>query len=195
MSLEAILAVIESSGEGEIARLHAEAASRAEKISADAVREAERKREAARCEAMQPISGERARILHQAKMEAAQVLGEARRRIVESTLMEVRRRFAAARADSGYAATLRRLAEEALHHIHAAEDGGGSPVLDVDSRDVSLLREMLPERVSVHPSIESWGGVVAHSSDRTITVDNTLEARLERAMPFLRVLIEKELDG
>jgi vacuolar-type H+-ATPase subunit E/Vma4 len=128
-------------------------------------------------------------------MEAAQAMGEVRRRIVESTLIEVRCRFAAVRADDGYAATLRRLAEEALQHISAAEDDGGSPVLDSDPRDESLLRQMLPAGVSIHPSIESWGGVVAHSADGNITVDNTLEARLERAMPFLRVLIEKELDG
>ncbi|MBI3962024.1 MAG: hypothetical protein HY335_04650 [Deinococcus sp.] len=183
MSLESILAAIEASGEVEVARLGAEAAARAQQIVAEAELKAVAIQEAAR----QPAAGERARRLHQAKLVALRLVGEVRQRLVEAALAETRRRLASARASPDYA--LRLLIQEALSALGSAELAGGWPLVEVDPRDEALARRILDELgvdLAIVSALHCWGGVVVRSGDGRVVVTNTLEARLERAIPFLR---------
>jgi vacuolar-type H+-ATPase subunit E/Vma4 len=189
MSLEVILASIESSGEAEIDRLRSEAESRARQALEAAERKAAITREEARHAALRPAAAERARRLHQAKLEALRTIGEVRQQLVETMLLETRRRLTDLRADPDYPLILRRLIAEAVAALGEAELRSGRVLLEIDPRDERHICHILNE-LGVNPqvvsSLHGWGGVVVTSCDGRIVVNNTLEARLERATPVLR---------
>ena len=191
MSLEAILVEIEASGEAEAARLRAETEARARQRLADAEQAAAARQDEARRAALLPVPGERARQLHHARLEALRMVGKVRDRLVEAALAETRRRLAGLRAGPDYPLILRCLTEEAIRVLGDEAAGTGSPPswLEADPRDEALLRRILRDLgldLAVRPSLEGWGGLVARSGDGRIVATNTLEARLERATPFLR---------
>jgi V/A-type H+/Na+-transporting ATPase subunit E len=189
MSLEVILASIESSGEAEIDRLRSEAESRAQQILEAAERKAAIVREEARRAALWPAAAERARRLHQAKLEALRTVGEIRNQLIETTLSETRRHLVDLRADPDYPLILRRLIAEAVDALGEAELHNGRVVLEIDPQDERLIRHILDDLgvdLQVVSSLHGWGGIVVTSSDRRVVVNNTLESRLERATPFLR---------
>lgn len=188
MSLEVILASIESSGEAEIDRLRSEAESRAQQILEAAERKAAIVREEARRAALWPATAERARRLHQAKLEALRTVGEIRNQLIETTLSETRRHLADLHADPDYPLILRRLIAEAVDALGEAELHNGRVVLEIDPQDERLIRHILDDLgvdVQVVSSLHGWGGIVVTSSDGRVVVNNTLESRLERATPFL----------
>ena len=189
MSLAAILAAIESSGEAEAAQLRSEAEARARQILADAERQAAARRETARRAALQPAARETARRLHRAKLEALCALGEVRDGLIERALSAVSDGLGRLRADAAYPLALRRLTEEAINLLGDEGADGQRCLLEVDPRDEALLQRILGDlglNLTVIPALTAWGGVVARSSDGRIAAINTLEARLERAKPLLR---------
>jgi len=191
MSLEAILAAIEASGEAEVARLRAETGTRARQILAEAERTATSRRDEARQAVLLAVPGERARQLHHARLEALRTIGEVRNHLVETALAEARLQLANLRADSDYPLILRRLTEEAIRVLGDEAVGTGSAPswLEADPRDEALLRRILHDLgidLVIKTSLDCWGGLVARSGDGRIVAVNTLEARLERATPFLR---------
>ncbi len=189
MSLEAILASIDSSGEAEIEELRCEAESHARQVLEAAERKAAVVREEARRTALWPASAERARRLHQAKLEALRTVGEIRQQLSETLLLETQQQLAELRADPDYPHIVRRLMVEALEALGEAELRSGRVVLEIDLRDerhISPILNDLGLNLQVVSSLHGWGGVAVTSSDGRVVVDNTLESRLERATPFLR---------
>jgi vacuolar-type H+-ATPase subunit E/Vma4 len=189
MSLEAILAAIEAAGEIEVARLRAEAEGRVRQSLSEAEKVAGLRREEARREALRPVAGERARRLHQAKVEALRIGGEVRERLVQTALSEARNHLARLRDDLDYPLIQRGLIEEAIGALGDEVAAASRCRLEVDQRDAALVRRILEDLgldLKIALSLHCWGGVVAHSADDGIVATNTLEARLERATPFLR---------
>lgn len=214
MSVEALLAAIEASGEAEAARMQAEAESRVQRILDEARRKAAARREQMRQAALLPAASERARRLHQARLEALNMVGQVRYRLADEAVAQTQRRLVAFRADPAYPLVLRRLVEQAIRALGIrssdADDGADKigacsedpPVLEGDPRDEVLLHRCLDELGLDFPiqfSLNCWGGVVASSSDSRIVVTNTLEARLERATLLLRrdlaARLEQGLNG
>jgi V/A-type H+-transporting ATPase subunit E len=189
VSLEAILAAIEASGTAEVARQRAQTEARVQAILAEAAASAEARREAARRAARRWAPGAHSRQRHQAQLEALRAAGAARDQLIDAVLAEVRRRLANLRADPSYPDILRRLAQEAVEVLGDEAARAGPPRLEVDPRDEALLHSMLGmlgAQVAVTPSLSGWGGVIARSGCDRIVATNTLEARFERAAPFLR---------
>jgi vacuolar-type H+-ATPase subunit E/Vma4 len=200
MSLDVILEAIEATGEAEAARQHAETEARVQQILAEATRVAATRREDRRRDTLLPAAGERSRRLHQARLEALRTTGAARERLVEEVLAETRRRLASIRADLDYPAILCRLTEEAVAVLGDEIADGSQPHLEADPRDEALLRRILSQlglRITVTTPLACWGGVIVKSGSGQIVATNTLEARLERATPFLRrelaALMESQL--
>jgi len=189
MSLEAILAAIDAAGQAEANRIRAEAESHARQTLDDARPKADSVWEEARRAALRPVAGERARRIHQARLEALRIVGETRERFLVEALNETRQRLAHLRAAPDYRPILRQLLIEAFDALGEEEMSGGKPELDVDPRDEALVRGLLAELdldLPVVPSLDTWGGVVAHSGDGRIVVINTLEARFTRITTHLR---------
>lgn len=189
MSLQAILDAISAAGEAQIREVERLANTRAREILSTADLEAQEAREAASEKASAPAGRERARILHLAHLESLHIRGNVREALVEATLDRTRGRLANLHAEREYPAILRRLVEEALAEIDDSPGETGKISLEADPRDQLLLEKILVILgldLRIEYPLNCWGGVVARSEDGQIVVINTLEARLERALPYLR---------
>jgi vacuolar-type H+-ATPase subunit E/Vma4 len=68
-------------------------------------------------------------------------------------------------------------------------ENGSKACLEADLRDQEAMEGLIAELEStleVSYTLTCWGGLVARSKDGRVTVINTLEARLEKATPYLR---------
>lgn len=195
MSLETILQKITASGEAELIELQREKEIQIQNILTEAKQEAAERREAARQAVLQPVSGECARRLHKARLEALQLVGSTRDEVVAEALAQVEACLRQLRHSPMYPTILKRLVEEAVRVLGEEELNGDlavssfRPELAIDSRDESLWPDILADlalELDVVVTLDSWGGIILRSGDGRIIVTNTLEARLERATPFLR---------
>jgi vacuolar-type H+-ATPase subunit E/Vma4 len=195
MSLEVILKSIETSGEVELAQLQQETEMRMQQILAEAEQKVALRHEMTRQMVVTPVAGERARRLHQARLEALQIVAAARDRLVTSALEQTRHCLMELRREPIYTYVLQGLIEEAVRGLGDEELNSATvipaipPWLEIDARDEALVRGILIDLdldLAIKPRLNSWGGVSVHSGDGRIIVTNTLESRLERAMPYLR---------
>lgn len=195
MSLEVILKSIETSGEVELAQLQQETETRMQQILAEAEQKAALRHEMTRQTVVTPVAGERARRLHQARLEALQIVAAARDQLVTSALEQTRHCLMELRREPIYTYVLQGLIEEAVRGLGDEELNSATvipaipPWLEIDARDEALVRVILLDLdldLAIKPTLNSWGGVSVHSGDGRIIVTNTLESRLERAMPYLR---------
>lgn len=189
MSLSAILDAIRTAGEAQIQQIETNCNLQIQEIMQQANLEVDTSREQARAAALAPSFGERAKIIHQARQRALQTIGNVRESIVDAALDQTKGRLAGMRTDAAYPDVLRSLVDEAITELQETlmEPWGYS--LQADPRDRNLLEAILSDKqieTDVSYSIEVWGGVIAGSLDNRVVVINTLEARLERASPFLR---------
>lgn len=189
MSLEAILAAIAAAGDSQVAAIEQEAQHAAAGVLASARAEADKARRDASDRAVAPAYREHARILHRARLTYLRTVGDAREAAVDAALEQVRSYLARLRADARYPVVLHRLTEEALAALHGSLEDPGRAYLQVDARDEQLTLQILRDlglQLRIEPGPDCWGGLVATSEDGRIVVINTLESRLQRAMPFLR---------
>jgi V/A-type H+-transporting ATPase subunit E len=188
VSLQGILNAIQATGENQAREIQEDAQAQAQQILAQAGTEAERLRQRSRQSAAAPASEERLRILHQAKLEALQVVNDAREELIDEVLRESRARLAEIRKDLGYPKLLRRLTREALAELRGSLKEDAVIWLQADPRDRSPLQSILTElgpEVQTGYGLDCWGGVVCRSEDGRVVVVNTLEGRLDCAVPHL----------
>ena len=189
MSLDAILRAITASGDAQVRQIEERACTQVDEILSNARLEAARIREQTFNAAVAPAARERSRIIHRARLEALQTTGNLRETLVDTALKQVRERLACVCAEAAYADVLRRLAQETLAELGISPEDGGSACLEIDPRDRALMESILVEmklHLPVRDNLDCWGGLVARSEDGRVEVINTLEARLERATPYLR---------
>jgi vacuolar-type H+-ATPase subunit E/Vma4 len=189
MSLEAILEAIRGAGDAQVGEIEARTRTQVYEILANARVESEEVEEEAYNTAIAPAAKERARIIHRARLEAIRVVGEAREALVDMTLERTRGVLAGLRTDRQYPEVLCRLLEEALAELRSSLEHQAIIHLEADRRDRALLESLLKHLdvdIEVSYIKECWGGLVARSEDGRVVVDNLLETRLERAIPFLR---------
>ena len=189
MSLQEVLTSIRSSGEAQLAEIEARTKLQVREILVNAQAEADEIREAARAAASAPAGSERARVLHRAHLESLHNLGSAREALIESTLDQTRGRLGNLRTEKIYPQVLRQLVEESLAEIKISTNDVDRAWLEADPLDQDLLATILSDmslRLTVKYSLASWGGLIVRSEDGQIVVINTLETRLERAIPYLR---------
>lgn len=189
MSLEAILSAIETGGREEAGALVQQAQSEAAAIIEAAQREAQRVQQDARERAVTPAYRERARILHRARLEALRTVGDARETAIDAILAQARIILSQMRSTPAYPRTLRRLTEESLAELERSLEDRGAARLEIDARDEALMAEIIRSlnlQLPLSCTLQCWGGLVASSQDGRIVVINTLESRLDRALPFLR---------
>lgn len=119
-------------------------------------------------------------------------VGEVRESLVDTTLEECRKRLTLFRPDPSYPEILRQLLWETLLEMETClqiGENGRKACLEADPRDREVMEGFIAELESsleVNYTLSCWGGLVARSEDGRVTVINTLEARLEKAIPFLR---------
>lgn len=197
MSLQAILEQILATGDAQVQEIERETQAQVGEILAHARMEADRIEEDARDTSSAPAARERARIIHHARLEALRLIGSVQEDLVDSALTQTRERLAAIRSKPSYPDVLRQLTHEALDEL-TAPGREEKPVLVADTRDQPLLENNLDDlTLDLHVSYDltCWGGLIAKSEDGRVVAINTLEARLERAMPFLRGYLAGLFEG
>ncbi|MCJ7623387.1 MAG: V-type ATP synthase subunit E family protein, partial [Anaerolineaceae bacterium] len=100
--------------------------------------------------------------------------------------------------DTAYPTILRRLTKQALIELAGSLEQIGRAKLEADERDKSLLEEILQDldlEIAVSYDLHCMGGVIAKSEDGRLVVINTMEARLERSIPFLRRYLAESFEG
>jgi len=189
MSLLAILDAIRESGEAQVREIGERTNHQIHEMQGTAGLEAKRVAEEVYATSVAPAIRERARILHHARLEALQITGNEREALVDETLEQTREDLKGLRADITYPAVLRGLTNEALRELDGSLEELSSAQLNVDPRDKDLMEKILSEielTLKVIYNLDCWGGLIAKSQDGRVVVINTLEARLERATPYLR---------
>lgn len=184
MSLETILTAIEAAGAAQLADLQRQTEAQIEEIRKTAELEAATQQAQAHQQAQLPITAESTRRLSQANLQARQLLATAQETIIQEVLTRTRSQLNRLRENPGYPAILRLLVIEAVQAL-----GEDDFCLLAAANDKHLLDGILAElklEAPVEFSPGGWGGVMAHSQDDCICVNNTLESRLEQAIPYIR---------
>ncbi len=190
MPLEEILAALRRDGDDEVARITADrdAAVAAVMQSAhERAREVEASAATARDGA---LARETEVIRHRAELQVVRRLQDERESVFQEILGQARQRLANYRNDPDYPATIEALLEECRAFLGTIE------VVMVDPRDAELVGAALHRfgPAQLQPSLESWGGVVAHNG-KGVFVRNTLEERLGQAEVDLRQQIGQLVPG
>lgn len=189
MSLSAILEAIADAGETRVRAIEADTMQRIETILSASRAEGESVCQQVRRERVAEAADECARIMQQARLSALRILGSERETLVEQALRATQQSLQKLRQTPLYPSVLRSLVTEALATLGASQPSGEGARLVADPRDHDLLQAILDEmklKTPVGYELACDGGVIAQSEDGRIRVINTLEARLERALPYLR---------
>ncbi|MEA3441488.1 MAG: V-type ATP synthase subunit E [Chloroflexota bacterium] len=189
MSLGAILEAIFASGDSRVSEIKEQASKEAQRIIAEAKVEGQRLEDAARNATTAPAYRERAQKLEHARLESLQIVGQERESLVDEALTLLRGRLSNIRNAYSYRTILRELVVEALDELTGSLDDDGIACINADDRDRAQIVEILAgfdQPVEVTYDLNSWGGVIAHDKENVVTVINTLEARLERSITYLR---------
>lgn len=197
MSLEKILERIHLLGEQQAAEI----TRRAEEEACTLLEQARQKAGIAYQEAMReaqlPAGEACAHLRNEARFEANCVMGQAREHFVDSVIDSLRARLACLRASNTYAQVVRRQLREVLPPQNGSVPAGERITLQADPRDRDLLAGLLREaglEIEVWYTLECLGGLNAYSPGRGSTVVNTLDSRLERAMPYLRRELARQFE-
>lgn len=189
MSLEIILSRIRADGEQQARQIIHQAEEDACLVLEQARQEAGQIYQAAYREALLPSEGECARRINEASFEASCLLGQARERFIEAALYALRERLNHIRETDGYAQVLGRGLREVLPPENGRRSLRERVSLEADPRDRALLEHLLAESgldLEVRYTLTCMGGINACSEGLGERVVNTLDSRLERALPYLR---------
>ncbi len=153
------------------------------------------------------IESEYNKIVENAKKQAEnlkrQIIGSSRLMVRNKQLMLIEdavnnafknaiARIDSIRNDESYEGMMRRLIDDALNAI------GVDAVIECNDKDRDLVDRIILElqhkynfKVALGNSIECLGGVKVSSTDGSVSLDNTLDTRIERLKPLLKKDIAK----
>lgn len=184
MALDDILAAISEEAEKSAADIGSDAAARAATVVDDARSDAESERRrlaSGRDDAARRVA---AAIVNRARLEADRALRAAQDELFSELLTAVAGRLASVRRSDSYPGLFERLLIEALDALPDATRVGVDPA---DLATANQTLERLGRRLSIESDAPCWGGMTV-STDDGRRVMNTLESRLDKALPTLRRL-------
>jgi len=195
--IEKIIAEIDRNAARETGEILSEARGRADRLLAEARQEASRRERTILFKGEQEAGQESQRIVAEARIRARRAEMDAREEVLQQAFARAQHMLkGAATQGAAYQATLERL-------ICAAAISSGADSLEVlvNQRDRALLSQADLSRIAARVAGEQgraaalicapespacMGGVVLRSTDGSVRVDNTFEARLERFRQDLR---------
>ena len=189
MSLSAILEAIHLSGEAQVQEIKKRAFDDANDLLVNTRLQAQQIKEDVCAKEVMPAYRERARIFHRARLERLRVIGNVREALIDEALDRARGLLAGIRSDPVYPMVLDSLVQETFAELDKTVEETYLCQLAADQRDKGLLEPILEDiglNLSVEYNLNCWGGLVARSNDGRVVIINTLEARFNRATPFLR---------
>ena len=189
MGLLAIKEAIQKSGKAQISEIENSTDLQIQEIMNKTRIDVEKIIEEAESLAVSPAFGERAKIIHNARLNSLHKIGNERETLVDTAIDQTKGHLAGVRSNPVYPEVMRRLTIQAIFELQESLEEFWDCELEADPRDQALLDSILSDEgfnVKVKYTLKVWGGLIAKSRDNRVMVINTLEARLERATPFLR---------
>jgi len=183
MALLEILQAMELKADRQIAELEATADRECRSIIDAAEVEAMRIKETHRAKAKERLHREQARLFGAAQLDRQRRLAAAREHWLDQVLARARPQLSELRDSAHYARGYEQLCREAIGEF------ASTVKFEIDPRDEHLMRQIIAtlgvggEIVS---SLNTAGGLRVSSVDGCITVDNTVETRLENGWRDLR---------
>jgi vacuolar-type H+-ATPase subunit E/Vma4 len=186
MALNDILDAIHAEATAEAARLRGKAEREIEAILSQGAEAAEQRRLEVST-ARDEETADAARVIrNRARLEVSRRLRNSREAVYQSVLTEVNEQLASIRYIERYPEIFADLVEESRQALPAGQ------ILRVDPEDGQLAK-LAADRdplLTVEASLSTWGGVELWTEDGR-RVLNTIEARLERAEPHLRLAVAR----
>ncbi|MCL4554923.1 MAG: V-type ATP synthase subunit E family protein [Actinobacteria bacterium] len=183
MALEDIFRALDEQAEDECAALLEAARVQASSIAADAADEAEAIRNGCLLSAQTSGQEDSARRVNVVRLDAQKRMGSVKEEIVTRVFSSSREKLSEIRRADGYPELFRALLEEAV------TDMSEPPEVLVDPADEELALKTLADigaQGSVRAEISTMGGVVVSYADGRIVRRNTIEDRLEKAIPYIK---------
>ena len=193
MALSEILQAMEQKAHRQIAELAAATDRECRSIIDAAEVEAMRIKETHRAKARDRFRRERARLFGVARLDQQRQLAVAREQWLGHVLARARQQLSELRDSAHYARGYEQLCREAIGEF------ASTIKFEIDPRDQPLVRQIMATLGvdgEILPTLDSAGGLRVSSVDGCITVDNTVETRLENGwrdlMQRLAVLLTAE---
>ncbi|WP_099209542.1 V-type ATP synthase subunit E [Thermococcus henrietii] len=199
---ELIIQEINREAEQKIQYILSEAREEAEKLKEEARKRAEAKAEWILRKAKTQAEIEKQRIIANAKLEVRKKKLAVQEELIRQVIESLKERLANLPEDE-YFPMLVELTVKAVEEL-----GTDKVVVRSNERTLKLIVEKLAEfreklkealgkdvEVTVGEPIQTIGGILVESSDGSVRVDNTFEARIERFESDLRATIAKALFG
>ena len=183
MGLAEILQSIEAKAAQQVAERESAANKESRSIIAAAQAEAMRIKETDHAMAMVRLRREQERLFGAAQLDRQRQFAAAREHWLGQVLARARQQLTDLRNGAGYARGYEQLVREAMGEIASAVK------LEIDPRDEQLMRRIMAALGidgEIIPTLYTSGGLRVSSLDGCITVDNTVEARLENGWRDLR---------
>jgi vacuolar-type H+-ATPase subunit E/Vma4 len=143
-------------------------------------------------ESNRALEVERNRLSYLAKQEANASIIQVKQEIFNLAFSHAQTSLKNFRETPGYAEFMRRIIAEASFDLNDPY------ILHVDPRDLTLVTTITKEQGITSPikaDIECSGGVVISDRQGSITISNTIESRLKKAMDVYSIEIFSEISG
>jgi vacuolar-type H+-ATPase subunit E/Vma4 len=183
MGLSEILQAMERKAEQQIAARESAADKESRSIIDAAEVEAMRIKETHRAKAKERLHREQARLFGVAQLDRQRQLAAAREHWLGQVLARARQQLTTLRVGASYARGYEQLAREAIGEF------ASTIKFEIDPRDEPLMRQIMATLGvdgEILPTLDTAGGLRVSSVDGCITVDNTVETRLENGWRDLR---------
>jgi vacuolar-type H+-ATPase subunit E/Vma4 len=187
--LDAVLNAIHQTTQKQITKLNLQTEAQIRVIQSKASSEIEEIRRIAVQEGKLRISNKKALLDQQKKLSSLQVLADARQKLIRQVLNNLKDQLVNFHDSPNYKSILSNLINQSILILTPSLLPNQKIHLLLDKRDAKII----PEQIKNDPLIEikfnmdCWGGCIAQSEDGQVRVLNTLEDRLNRALPSLQI--------
>ncbi|MBI1882942.1 MAG: hypothetical protein HYS08_01885 [Chlamydiae bacterium] len=190
MSMESMLSNLEQEAELEKKKLHEEAESEAKQILKKAEEEASKIRAEILSKSKRIMDLEEAKAIGNARTQANRLLLEARQKEIEKIFQTSREKILQLSQEVDYSELLLNLIQESLIGV------SGKIVAEVSPNDVKLAQDLFKRlkreaQIQANPKISK--GVIISTEDHRLRIENTLEARFEKALNALKAEVSEKL--
>ena len=180
---------IEALAEEQIAEIQSASQQQSELILKSAKKQAQKLKEVAFLRGKEMADRDRYAYEHRASIEALQLIENAERELLHVLLAGLQEKLGSLRSQpTKYKMVLQEIVHEAVDQLRLLLPVEGNFRVLADPQDQPFLEDILydyPQLASPEYTISTWGGVIVTNQTGTVLIDNSLEKRLENALPVL----------
>lgn len=189
MSKEGLIASLQEQTAREIEKYQQETVARIKELNEDFIRDREESLSKAKELGKQQAEKEKAQLLEALQTRAEHARQDFLWRVFHRIETAVQEKLVGLRQqDAEYRDLFAHLMAESITQIRKNNPSVSRIEVEVDSRDITLSQSLQSEfEMETFSQLSTWGGMIMRDRKAGVTIDNRLEARLDRARPlFIR---------